>query len=53
MRPDLLSMTICRVLDVQGDKLRVQGLDTIDGKPVLDIKLVLTGFGFAPRGIER
>ena len=51
MRPNLLSMTICRVLGVEGDKLRVQGLDAIDSTPVLDIKPVLTGF--APRGTVR
>jgi tRNA-Thr(GGU) m(6)t(6)A37 methyltransferase TsaA len=51
MRPNLLGMTICHVLGVEGAKLRVQGLDAIDGTPVLDIKPVLTGF--APRGTVR
>jgi tRNA (Thr-GGU) A37 N-methylase len=36
---------------VEGSKLRVEGLDAIDGTPVLDIKPVLTGF--APRGTVR
>jgi tRNA (adenine37-N6)-methyltransferase len=51
MRPNLLGMTICHVLGVEGATLRVQGLDAIDGTPVLDIKPVLTGF--APRGTVR
>ncbi|MDG2286443.1 MAG: SAM-dependent methyltransferase [Alphaproteobacteria bacterium] len=51
MRPNLLGMTICHVLCVEGATLRVQGLDAIDGTPVLDIKPVLTGF--APRGTVR
>jgi tRNA-Thr(GGU) m(6)t(6)A37 methyltransferase TsaA len=51
MRPNLLGMTICRVLGVEGSKILVQGLDAIDGTPVLDIKPVMTGF--APRGPVR
>ena len=51
MRPNLLGMTICHVLSVEGSKVRVQGLDAIDGTPVLDIKPVMTGF--APRGPVR
>jgi tRNA (adenine37-N6)-methyltransferase len=51
MRPNLLGMTICRVLGVDGTKVLVQGLDAIDGTPVLDIKPVMTGF--APRGTVR
>ena len=48
MRPNLLGMSIC---SVEGSKVRVQGLDAIDGTPVLDIKPVMTGF--APRGPVR
>ena len=50
-RPNLLGMTICRVLGVAGPRIRVQGLDAIDGTPVLDVKPVMTGF--APRGTVR
>jgi hypothetical protein len=37
-----------RILGVSGMTLNVQGLDTIDGTPVLDIKPYMTEFG--PRG---
>jgi len=37
-RPNPLSVTICRLLSVDGDALRVEGLDLIDGTPVLDVK---------------
>ncbi|HEX4505169.1 MAG TPA: SAM-dependent methyltransferase [Alphaproteobacteria bacterium] len=47
-RPNRLGVTICRLLSAEGPKLRVRGLDAIDGTPVLDIKPYLTGF--APRG---
>ncbi len=47
-RPNLLGSTVCRVLGVDGATVRVQGLDAIDGTPVLDIKPYMTAF--APRG---
>ena len=47
-RPNRLGVTICRLLAVDGLKLRVEGLDAIDGTPVLDVKPVMRGF--LPRG---
>lgn len=47
-RPNLLGVTTCKVLRVNGLALVVQGLDAIDGTPVLDIKPYMTEFG--PRG---
>lgn len=37
-RPNPLSVTVCRLLGVEGVVLRVEGLDLVDGTPVLDIK---------------
>jgi tRNA (Thr-GGU) A37 N-methylase len=50
-RPNRLGATTCRLLGVDGRTLHVQGLDAIDGTPVLDIKPHVTGFG--PRGEVR
>ena len=47
-RPNAIGATICRVLRVQGRTLHVQGLDAVDGSPVLDIKPWVKEFG--PRG---
>jgi len=47
-RPNPIGITICRLLSVEGLKLKVRGLDAIDGTPVLDIKPVMKGF--LPRG---
>ena len=41
MRPNRIGVTTCRLLEVDGLTLRVQGLDAIDGTPVVDIKPVL------------
>ncbi len=47
-RPNRLGVTVCRLLKVEKNTLHVQGMDAIDGTPVLDIKPVMRGF--LPRG---
>jgi tRNA (Thr-GGU) A37 N-methylase len=43
-RPNRLGVSVCTIIEVKGLCLEVQGLDAIDGTPVLDIKPVLKGF---------
>lgn len=43
-RPNRLGATICRVLGVDGTRLHIEGLDAIDGTPVIDIKPVMREF---------
>jgi len=50
-RPNRIGVTVCRLLKVESTRLHVQGLDAIDGTPVLDIKPVMSGF--LPRGEVR
>jgi tRNA-Thr(GGU) m(6)t(6)A37 methyltransferase TsaA len=47
-RPNQIGTTICRILKVEGLKLYLEGLDAIDGTPVLDVKPWVKEFG--PRG---
>lgn len=37
-RPNPIGVSIVKLLDVQGAGVRVQGLDAIDGTPVLDLR---------------
>jgi tRNA (Thr-GGU) A37 N-methylase len=50
-RPNRIGVSLCRLLAVDGLRLRVQGLDAIDGTPVLDVKPYISAFG--PRGAVR
>lgn len=43
-RPNRLGATVCRVRHVKGLKIELEGLDAIDGSPVLDIKPLMSGF---------
>ena len=48
VRPNRLGVSVARLLGVDGLSVRLQGLDAIDGTPVLDLKPVMSGF--LPRG---
>lgn len=50
-RPNRIGVTICRLLNVTDLTLEVEGLDAIDGTPVVDIKPYMPEF--APRGEVR
>ena len=47
-RPNHIGVTVCRIKEVSGTSLIVEGLDAVDGTPVLDIKPWVAEF--APRG---
>ena len=47
-RPNQIGATICRILRLEGSALHVEGLDAVDGTPVLDLKPWVAEF--APRG---
>jgi tRNA-Thr(GGU) m(6)t(6)A37 methyltransferase TsaA len=51
MRPNRIGVTVCALIGIDGLTLTVQGLDAIDGTPVLDIKPYMAEFG--PRGDVR
>ncbi len=42
-RPNPIGLTVVRLLDRDGTRLRVSGVDMLDGTPILDIKPYLSG----------
>jgi tRNA-Thr(GGU) m(6)t(6)A37 methyltransferase TsaA len=50
-RPNRIGVSVCRLLSVEGLRITVEGLDAIDGTPVLDLKPYIREFG--PRGEVR
>jgi tRNA-Thr(GGU) m(6)t(6)A37 methyltransferase TsaA len=49
-RPNPLGLSILEVLEVQGNRLRVRGLDMYDGTPLLDLKPFVPPNGTAEAG---
>jgi tRNA (adenine37-N6)-methyltransferase len=43
-RPNRIGLTICKLISHTGSSITVQGLDAVDGTPVLDIKPVMKEF---------
>lgn len=43
-RPNRLGLCTCRIVSVEGLAVEVEGLDAIDGTPVLDLKPAMRGF---------
>lgn len=43
-RPNHLGLTVVKLIAIEGKKLRVAGLDALDGTPVIDIKPLMRGF---------
>jgi tRNA-Thr(GGU) m(6)t(6)A37 methyltransferase TsaA len=45
MRPNRIGISCCRLLKVDGLSITVQGLDAINGTPVIDVKPYMVEFG--------
>ena len=48
-RPNMLGISVCEIVRVEGLTIYVRALDAIDGTPVIDIKPVVREF--TPRGM--
>jgi tRNA (Thr-GGU) A37 N-methylase len=38
LRPNLIALSVCKILSVQNDTIIVDKIDFFDGSPILDIK---------------
>ena len=48
-RPNPLSFTVCRWLEIEAATLRLEGLDLVDGTPVLDVKPYIAFYDSEPK----
>ncbi|UCD79812.1 MAG: tRNA (N6-threonylcarbamoyladenosine(37)-N6)-methyltransferase TrmO [Desulfobacterales bacterium] len=37
-RPNLVGLTLCKIMSVKGNKIAIEDIDAFDGSPVVDIK---------------
>ncbi|NDV18621.1 tRNA (N6-threonylcarbamoyladenosine(37)-N6)-methyltransferase TrmO [Pseudodesulfovibrio sp. JC047] len=47
-RPNMIGMSVVRLESIDGNRLRVRGIDVLDGTPLLDIKPYVAKFDAAP-----
>lgn len=48
-RPNPITVTVCRLLKIQGATIEVEGLDLIDGTPILDVKPYIAAYDALPK----
>jgi tRNA-Thr(GGU) m(6)t(6)A37 methyltransferase TsaA len=44
MRPNLLALTLCKIISVKENLVEVENIDAFDGTPILDLKGYLPGY---------
>ena len=42
-RPNLIGLTVCRILSIGNNKIEIEDIDAFDGSPVIDIKCYIPG----------
>ncbi|MEI7926047.1 MAG: TrmO family methyltransferase [Chloroflexota bacterium] len=48
-RPNPISVTVCRLRGIEGATLRLEGLDLVDGTPILDVKPYIAHYDAEPK----
>lgn len=43
VRPNLIAISICRILNINGNAIEIDEIDAFDGSPVIDIKCFIPG----------
>jgi tRNA-Thr(GGU) m(6)t(6)A37 methyltransferase TsaA len=51
-RPNPIGVTVVESLGIEGSKIKVTGLDALDGTPILDVKPYMEHFD-SPQGLEK
>lgn len=52
IRPNLIGITVCRILHIEGYLIRIDGIDAFDGSPLIDIKPYIPKTGLGPGEVE-
>lgn len=58
VRPNLVALTLCKIVAVKDNVVELEKIDAFDGTPVLDIKPFIPGYdtvedGKVPKWLER
>jgi len=42
-RPNLIGLTVCKIISIQGNTIEIDDIDALDGSPVIDLKCYIPG----------
>ena len=51
-QPNLIGLTLCKVLSVTDGTVRIDKIDTLDGSPIVDIKPYIPGIDSATENLR-
>jgi tRNA-Thr(GGU) m(6)t(6)A37 methyltransferase TsaA len=51
-RPNLIALSLCRLLSIQNEIITVDKIDALDGSPILDIKPYIPSIDSKPNGLR-
>ena len=52
VRPNLIALSVCRILSVEGNTVRVDKIDAFDGTPILDLKPHIPAIDNPKKGVR-
>jgi len=52
VRPNLIALSVCKILAIKGKVLSIDKIDALDGSPILDIKPYIPSIDSKPKGIR-
>ncbi len=48
VRPNLIALTLCKVVSVEGNRVRIDKIDALPGSPIVDLKPYIPGIDSKP-----
>jgi tRNA-Thr(GGU) m(6)t(6)A37 methyltransferase TsaA len=42
-RPNLIGLTVCKIISIHGGSIELEDIDALDGTPVMDLKCYIPG----------
>lgn len=52
VRPNLIALSLCRILSVKAGVIKIEKIDAFDGTPILDLKPYIAGLDSPTKGVR-
>jgi tRNA-Thr(GGU) m(6)t(6)A37 methyltransferase TsaA len=52
VRPNLIALSLCKILSIEGGTVRIEKIDALDGSPILDLKPYIPSIDSVKSGVH-
>jgi len=52
VRPNLIALSLCKILAIKGTVLSIDKIDALDGSPIIDIKPYIPSIDYKAKGVQ-